>query len=374
MTTRIRVGGGEPAETPGGGRYDVVVGRGVHEEVPTLLDGAQRVLVLHSAAVAPITTAVVESLRGNGFDVHSHELPDAEGAKTAEVLTQCWALLGQASFTRTDAVVAVGGGAVTDAAGFVAATWLRGVRVVHVPTTLLAMVDAAIGGKTGINTAEGKNLVGAFHPPAGVLVEIDALTTLPRSDLVAGMAEVVKAGFIADPVILDLVQADPAAALDVAGPVLPELVERAISVKARVVTEDFRESGLREILNYGHTLAHAIEQVEGYTWRHGDAVAVGMVFAAELGRLAGRTPEPLAARHGEVISALGLPIAYPAAADDEHWRSLLTAMGRDKKTRGATLRFVVLDELARPGRLVGPDAALLVRARGAVLGPTTAGQ
>lgn len=366
-TRRIRVGGPDPGPPTGGSRYDVVIGRGVHDGVADVLGGAQRVLVLSAAAVADLTTAVARSLRGHGFDVYTRELPDAEAAKTATVLTECWAALGRASFTRTDAVVGVGGGAVTDLAGFVAATWLRGVRVVHVPTTLLGMVDAAVGGKTGINTAEGKNLVGAFHPPAGVFCDLDVLAGLPRRDLAAGMAEVVKAGFIDDPVILDLVQADPRRALDPSGPVLAELVERAVAMKARVVTEDLKESSLREILNYGHTFGHAVEQVEGYTWRHGEAVAVGMMFAAELGRLAGRTPEPVAARHGEVIAALGLPTAYPEAADDQRWQALLTAMGRDKKSRGSTLRFVVLDDLARPGRLVGPDPDLLAAARSAVL-------
>ncbi len=367
--TRIRVGGGEVGEAAGNGRYDVLVGRAVHAELPSLLDGARRVLVLHSAAVTRLTEALVDRLRADAVEVHIHELPDAEAGKTSEVLTECWSLLGRASFTRTDAVVAVGGGAVTDLAGFVAATWLRGVRVVHVPTTLLAMVDAAVGGKTGINTAEGKNLVGAFHPPAGVLCDLEVLATLPRADLVAGMAEVIKAGFIDDPRILELIEADPAAALEVTGPVLAELVERAIAMKARVVTEDLRESSLREILNYGHTFGHAVEQVEGYTWRHGDAVAVGMMFAAELGRLAGRTPQPVAARHGQVLRALGLPTSYPAAADDARWRALLTAMGRDKKSRGSTLRFVVLDDLARPGRLVAPGEDLLAGARSLIAAP-----
>ena len=183
------------------------------------------------------------------------------------------------------------------------------------------------------------------------------------------MAEVVKAGFIADPVILDLVEADPEAALDPAGPVLPELIERAIAVKAEVVAEDQRESALREILNYGHTLAHAIEQRRALP-AGGTAPrsSVGMVFAAELGRLAGRTPERVAVRHAEVIGSLGLPMSYPAAGDADRWQGLLTAMGRDKKTRGDTLRFVVLDDLARPGRLVGPDPALLEQARACLIG------
>jgi len=366
--TRIRVGAGAAGDPAGDGAYDVVVGHDLVDRLPGLLPGAQRVLVLRAAAVGELAAVISQTLRETGFEVREHELPDAEAAKTVEVLDQCWGVLGRASFTRTDAVLAVGGGAVTDLAGFVAATWLRGVRVIQVPTTLLAMVDAAVGGKTGINTAEGKNLVGAFHPPAGVLCDLPVLRTLPHPDLVAGLAEVVKAGFIADPRILELIEADPGAALDPVGDVLRELVERAVAVKARVVTEDLRESSLREILNYGHTLAHAIEQVEGYTWRHGDAVAIGMLYAAELGRLAGRTPAPLVARHRSVIEAVGLPRRYAPAADPERWQDLMRAMGRDKKTRGSTLRFVVLDELARPSRLVGPDPELLAAARSAICG------
>src|SRR5690606_34917492 len=198
----------------------------------------------------------------------------------------CWQVMGQADFTRSDAIVAVGGGATTDLAGFVAATWLRGITVVHVPTTLLAMVDAAVGGKTGINTAEGKNLVGAFHPPAGVLCDLAALESLDRWDLVAGLAEVIKTGFIADERILELVAEHADGLREWAGAdateetwaVLTELIERSVRVKARVVSEDLTEQGLREILNYGHTLGHAIELVERYQLRHGAAVAVGMVF------------------------------------------------------------------------------------------------
>jgi 3-dehydroquinate synthase len=251
--------------------------------------------------------------------------------------------------------VAVGGGSVTDLAGFVAATWLRGVAVVHVPTTLLGMVDAAVGGKTGINTAQGKNLVGAFHEPSGVLCDLDVLETLPRADLVAGLAEVVKCGFIADPAILDLVEGAPAAAASPGSPVLRELVERSVRVKAGVVSADLREAGLREILNYGHTLGHAIEKLEAYGWRHGHAVSVGLAYAAALGRLSGRLDAATADRHSEVLRLLGLPVTYRGDA----WPRLHEAMRVDKKTRGATLRFVVLDGLARPGILSGPDEALL---------------
>jgi 3-dehydroquinate synthase len=254
--------------------------------------------------------------------------------------------------------VSLGGGAATDVAGFAAATWLRGVDIVHVPTTLLAMVDAAVGGKTGINTDAGKNLVGAFHQPLAVLVDLATLETLPRNEIVAGMAEIVKAGFIADPVILDLIEADPEAALDPAGTVLPELIRRAVAVKAEVVAADEKESALREILNYGHTLAHAIERRERYRWRHGAAVSVGLVFAAELGRLAGRLDDATADRHRSILTSLGLPVSYDADALPH----LLEYMAGDKKTRAGVLRFVVLDGLAKPGRLEGPDPALVAAA------------
>ncbi len=357
--TVIRVGGGSPGEPAGAGRYDVLVGRGLADllarTVTEQLDGATRVLVVHQEALGDRAGRLLDVLAAAGLAGHLVQVPDGEDAKTVATLAQCWQLLGLAGFTRTDAVVGLGGGAVTDLAGFVAASWLRGVRVVQVPTTLLAMVDAAVGGKTGINTAEGKNLVGAFHPPHAVLCDLDTLLTLPRADLVAGMAEVVKCGFIADPVILDLVSAGPTAATDPAGPVLRELVERAVAVKADVVTRDLRESSLREILNYGHTFAHAVEQVEGFRWRHGEAVSVGLVYAAELGHLAGRTPGPLVERHRAVLASLGLPLGYRG----DRWPELLRAIRRDKKNRGDQLRFVVLDGLARPGRLEGPDPALL---------------
>ncbi len=351
----LRVGGERP--------YDVVVGHHLLGTIPGLLgEGVRRVLVVHPAALATSADAVLDDLRAHGYEAFGAEVPDAEDAKTAEVAAFCWGVLGQAGFTRSDAVVGVGGGATTDLAGFVAATWLRGVRVVQVPTTLLAMVDAAVGGKTGINTAEGKNLVGAFHSPAGVVCDLAALESLEKFDFVAGLAEVVKAGFVDDPVILDLVEGnvpvltDPVAASS--SDVLLELVVRAVAWKARVVAEDLREAGPREFLNYGHTFAHAVEQVERYRWRHGAAVSVGMVYAAELARLAGRLADDVVERHRSVLGSLGLPLTYRG----DRWEQLLAAMQRDKKTRGDLLRFVVLDGLARPARLEGPDPSLLAAA------------
>jgi 3-dehydroquinate synthase len=344
--------------------YPVLVGRGVREELASLVSGlgAGVALIVHQRALADVAEQVRADLGVAGVDARRVEVPDAEEGKTLLVAGYCWEVCGEIGLTRGDVIVSLGGGAATDLAGFVAATWMRGVRVVHVPTTLLAMVDAAVGGKTGINTGAGKNLVGAFHEPSAVLADLAVLDTLPLSELVAGSAEIVKAGFIADPVILDLVEAGPAAALDPAGTVLPELVRRSIQVKADVVAADLRESHLREILNYGHTLGHAIERREEYKWRHGAAVSVGLVFAAELARLAGRLDDATADRHRAVLAALGLPVTYAADALPE----LLEGMRGDKKTRAGTLRFVVLDGLARPGRLEGPDPELLERAYAAV--------
>lgn len=349
MTTRIRVGTAHP--------YDVVVGEGLLGELPTLVANAQRVAVVHPGSLRVTAEAIVEDLRSNGFEAHSVEVPEGEQAKDLKVAAYLWDVLGQAGFTRTDAVVSVGGGATTDLAGFVAATWLRGVDVVHVPTTLLGMVDAAVGGKTGINTSAGKNLVGAFHEPKGVLCDLTALQTLPKHDYVSGLAEVVKVGFTHDPRILELIEQDPTAATTPEGPHTQELVERAIAVKARVVADDLTEQGGRETLNYGHTLGHAIEKVEDYRWRHGAAVSVGLVFVAELGRLAGRLDDGTAARHGDVLRSLGLPTSY-----DGDWERLQAAMRIDKKSRGDRLRFVVLDALAKPRILDDPDPTLLVAA------------
>ncbi len=360
-TTRVEV----RAERP----YPVLVGRAILDELPGLLPaGTEQVAVIHPPTLAPLVGEVTRRLADAGLAVLPVAVPDAEAAKTANVAASCWAELGRAGFTRSDAVVAVGGGATTDLGGFVAATWLRGVALVNVPTTVLGMVDAAVGGKTGINTAEGKNLVGSFHEPAGVLCDLAVLATLPLADRRAGLAEVVKCGLIADPVILDLVERDPEDAADPASARLRELVERAVRVKAEVVSADLREatsSGSRvgrELLNYGHTLGHAIERREAYRWRHGEAVSVGLVYAAELARRAGRLDDTTADRHRAVLSRLGLPTAYAPDAFDE----LLATMALDKKARGATLRFVILTGLARAEILSGPPEPLLREAYAAL--------
>jgi 3-dehydroquinate synthase len=338
--------------------YPVIIGTGLLAELGRILDGRHKVAILHQPVLAQTAEAIRNHLSDKGIDAHRVEIPDAEGGKELPVVGFIWEVLGRIGVGRKDAIVSLGGGAATDVAGFAAATWLRGVDIVHVPTTLLGMVDAAVGGKTGINTDAGKNLVGAFHQPAAVLIDLATLETLPRNEIVAGMAEIVKAGFIADPVILDLIEADPQAALDPTGGALPELIRRAVAVKAEVVAADEKESQLREILNYGHTLAHAIERRERYQWRHGAAVSVGLVFAAELGRLAGRLDDDTADRHRSILTSLGLPVTYDADALPQ----LLEYMAGDKKTRAGVLRFVVLDGLAKPGRLEGPDPSLLAAA------------
>jgi 3-dehydroquinate synthase len=349
-STRIQVTGDRP--------YEVVIGTGLLGELPGLLTGAQRVAVIHPPTLLATAEAVREDLSRDGRQAHLIAIPDGEDAKTLAVAGSCFDVLGQLGFTRSDAIVGLGGGATTDLAGWVAASWLRGVRIVQVPTTLAGMVDAAIGGKTGVNTEHGKNLVGAFHPPAGVLCDLATLSTLSANDYVAGLAEVVKCGFIADPAILELIEADPQRVTAPGNDHERELIERSVAVKARVVSADLTEQGLREVLNYGHTLAHAIEKAERYSWRHGAAVSVGLVYAAELSRALGRLDDATADRHRAVLSALRLPVTYRAGA----FGQLLETMRIDKKARGNRLRFVLLDGLARPVTVEDPDPAVVAAA------------
>lgn len=348
-------------EVNSGSPYPVIIGNGLFEQVLEHLPAdAARVAVIHPRALRTTGEQLRADLAQN-YQAISIEIPDAEDAKSVEVLNYCWKVLGESGFTRSDCIVGVGGGATTDLAGFVAATWLRGVTIVQVPTTLLAMVDAAVGGKTGINTAAGKNLVGAFHEPRAVICDLDTLTELPRAEMISGLAEVIKCGFIADPAILELVARDPAAMLDPASAALRESIERSVQVKADVVSSDLRESmGVtlgREILNYGHTMGHAIERNERYRWRHGPAISVGMVYVAELARLAGRLSDDVVDLHRETLSSVGLPVSYEGA-----FGPLLEAMKMDKKTRGDTLRFVILSDVAHPEMLIGPDPALVAAA------------
>ncbi len=364
------------ADTP----YDVVIGHDITSRVVDMIRAdSARVALIHAPVMTELANTLGRHVAASGREVVLIAVPDAEAAKTAIVAADCWAALGKANFTRSDVVVGVGGGATTDLAGFVAATWLRGVDHIEIPTTMLGMVDAAVGGKTGINTGEGKNLVGSFHPPVGVVCDLERLLTLPVADYVAGLAEVVKCGFIADDVILGLIEANPADVCLAGNGAEAELVQRAVQVKADVVGHDLREattasaasvspiSGLpqvtgREMLNYGHTFAHAIELAEHYRWRHGDAVSVGMVFAAEVSARSGIADSVLVQRHRDVLGSLGLPIIYA----DAEWSVLREAIGRDKKARGATVRFIGLDAVASPVLLSGVAEEILVDAYAAV--------
>ena len=342
--------------------YPVYVGRGLVNSVAKQLGTeVRKVLIVHTSTLGARAVALRESLLGS-YEVMIAEVPDAEPAKRVEVAAFCWQVMGQADFSRTDAVIGLGGGAVTDLAGFVAATWLRGVKLVQIPTSVLGMVDAAVGGKNGINTAEGKNLVGTFWAPNAVICDLDLLEQLPRNEVLAGFAEIVKAGFIQVPEILDIIEADVDVATNPTTPEFRRLIELSIEMKARIVGQDFKESGLREILNYGHTLGHAVEHAERYGWRHGAAVAVGMMFAAELAGLSGRLSVEAVDRHRRILESLTLPTTYPVG----RWPTLLATMQRDKKTRSGMLRFVVLDDIGKPTIMEGPDASLLFSAYQAI--------
>lgn len=346
----------------GGRDYIVTIGRNLltraEEEVSARLgSNVSKVLIVHPPTLGARAAELREKLVSE-YEVLLAEVPDGESAKRVEVASFCWQIMGQADFTRSDAVIGFGGGAITDLAGFVAATWLRGVRLIQIPTTVLGMVDAAVGGKTGINTAEGKNLVGAFYAPHSVVCDVDVLSDLPRNELLAGFAEIVKYGFIAEPIILDILEQDINVATDPMTNEFRRLIELSIGIKARVVSGDFDEQGEREILNYGHTLGHAIEHAERYTWRHGAAISIGMVFAAELSRITENLSDEVVERHRRILSSLTLPTEYKSDA----WEQLLTTMKRDKKARGSMLRFVVLTDEAKPKILNVPDTSILYTA------------
>ena len=360
---RVSVAGERP--------YDVLIGHGILAELPRIVQetpgaGGGGVTIIHAKALADRARAAEAALTNEGLRVLSIEVPNGEAAKKARVLEYLWDRLGSFRLGRDGLVVGLGGGATTDLAGLAAATWLRGVPVVQVPTTLLAMVDAAVGGKTGIDTPAGKNLVGAFHPPAAVIADLETLSTLPAAELRAGLGEVIKCGLIADSAILDRVLADPADCLTWDSPVLADLVARSVAVKAAVVGEDLTESGLREVLNYGHTYAHAIEKVTGYSWRHGEAVAVGCVFAAEIAHRNGNLSRDALALHRQSLEAVGLPTRFPEG--EERWEELKEAMMSDKKVRSGRLRLVLLDDIARPVRVQAPAESVLLSAHEAVTG------
>jgi len=334
--------------------YTVAIDVNWQEVLGPFLSNRGQVAVIVSEAMRdrvvdfPITDA----------DVHYFTIPDSEAGKSFATYQKVLDWLGAAGFTRNDLVVAVGGGAVTDLSGFVASTWLRGIDWVAVPTTLAAMVDAAIGGKTGINSEYGKNLIGSFYSPVSVLVDLSWLTTLSDRDFAAGLAEVLKCGFISDAEIVELLQDIKLA--DVRGnqALTLDLITRSIAVKARVVSGDFKESFDREILNYGHTLGHAIELHSKYQLRHGECVSIGLVFAANLANQCGHLSEQVTELHCTILSNLGLPTSY----ERRHWPELRANMTIDKKSRSGTLRFVAISEVGKTLRIEAPNESDLLAA------------
>lgn len=293
----------------------------------------------------------IPQLAGIDAQIHIFAVPDSEAGKSFSTYQKVLDWLGAAGFTRNDLIVAIGGGAVTDLSGFVASSWLRGIDWIAVPTTLAAMVDAAVGGKTGINSEYGKNLIGAFYSPSSVLVDLNWLETLSDRDFAAGLAEVIKCGFIVDLQIIRLLASRSLTDVRKDRNLTLELIERAVSVKAKVVSGDFRESFDREILNYGHTLGHAIELQSKFSLRHGECVAIGLVFAAYLAVQSGVLADEVAQLHKEILSNLGLPITY----NRELWPELRSNMSIDKKSRSGTLRFVAISEIGKTLRLEAPS-------------------
>ena len=329
--------------------YPIVVGAGLVDrlghEVPLPLRAARALVVTQAPIVAlGIVERVEAALTAVGLEVTRALVPDGEAAKDVAVLADVWDRATAVPLARDDLIVALGGGTVGDLAGFAAATYHRGIAVLQVPTTLLAQVDAAIGGKTGINLAAGKNLVGAFHQPVAVACDTALLATLPARVRAEGLAEVVKAGLALDRLLLERLEHDPTAALDGDADALAPLVLRAAVAKAEVVSADEREGGRRMHLNLGHTVGHALETALGHgALLHGEAVAIGTVAELRLGVELGVTPPELAERGEALFERLGLPTRLPAVDR----AALLDAMRRDKKVRDG-VRFVLLEGVERP--------------------------
>ena len=320
--------------------YDVQVGAGVRDRLSAVIPtGARRAAV--------ITQPGIGWSVDSGLDQTVLEVPDGEEAKCLAEIERLCRAMSSAGFTRSDVIVAVGGGVVTDIAGFVAAVYHRGMRYVSVPTTLLAQVDAAIGGKTGVNLPEGKNLVGAFWQPHAVLCDTEVLATLPSAEMRSGQGELAKYHFLTGD--------------DLDGLDLAERIAAAVRIKSDVVAADEREGGRRAILNYGHTLAHAVETAGRYDLRHGEAVAVGLIYAAEVAARMGRIDTDRVAEHRRVVTGYGLPSRLPAMLDDDE---LLALFGRDKKAvDGLTL---ILDSAAGVEPVKGVPEPVLREALAAI--------
>lgn len=331
------------------------------------LDGRRVFLISDEHVAEHHGQTIARALDAAGIPGASYVIPAGEASKTTRMANELYAWLANEKAERRDVILALGGGVVGDLAGYVAATYLRGMAVVQVPTTTLAMNDASIGGKVAVDLPAGKNLVGAFHQPAAVVGDIDTLRTLPRRSFVEGFAEVIKHGLILDPTLLTLLE-QHAGGLSSGSPdwdLVATVIARSARVKALVVSSDPKEQGLRAILNYGHTTGHAIEQVTGYQdYLHGEAVAVGMMAAARIGRELGLHDEDLVHRQSDLLRAFGLPVSAPGL----NVTAIIDAMQRDKKVVSGQLRFVLLQEAGRavvrsdvPAEVVQRAVASVVR-------------
>jgi 3-dehydroquinate synthase len=335
-------------------QYQVRIGADFRDEIKDVAKGRERIAFIFSEKMKD----QLKNLEVGDAEPFYFAVPDSEIAKSTKTLLQLWDWLGAAGFTRSDLVVGVGGGAITDLSGFAAASWLRGIDWVAIPTTVAGMVDAAVGGKTGINSEYGKNLIGAFHSPQRVIVDLQWLETLSDRDFSAGLAEVVKCGFIRDAKILDILKGKSLAEIREDKSLTTELIERSIRVKGDVVSGDYKESFDREILNYGHTFGHAVELDSKYSLRHGECVSIGMIYVAELAYSLDLISESTLLLHRELLESLDLPTTYSGTS----WSALLANMKLDKKSRGNTLRFVLLGEIGQTQRVEGPDEGALIAA------------
>lgn len=335
-------------------QYQVRIGAHFRDEIKDVATGRERIAFIFSEKMKD----QLKNLEVGEAEPFYFAVPDSEVAKSTKTLLQLWDWLGAAGFTRSDLIVGIGGGAITDLSGFAAASWLRGIDWVAIPTTVAGMVDAAVGGKTGINSEYGKNLIGAFHSPQRVIVDLQWLETLSDRDFSAGLAEVVKCGFIRDTKILDVLKGKSLAEIRADKSLTTELIERSIRVKGDVVSGDYKENFDREILNYGHTFGHAVELDSKYSLRHGECVSIGMIYVAELAYSLDLISESTLLLHRELLESLHLPTTYSASS----WSALLANMKLDKKSRGNTLRFVLLGEIGQTQRVEGPDEGALIAA------------
>lgn len=334
--------------------YDVLIGCDWKVELSSRASGHTRCAIVTTESLKE----VIGNLEAGDCEFVYCIIPDGEEGKSPDVLLKLWNWFAASGLTRTDLVVGIGGGAITDIAGFAAATYLRGIDWIAIPTSVAGSVDAAIGGKTGANLDYGKNLVGSFHSPRLVLVDHSWFATLSDRDFAAGLAEVIKCGFIRDGQILTLIRNRDLQSIRENDALVLELIRRAVQVKADVVSGDFKESFDREILNYGHTFGHAVEKHAKYSLRHGECVAIGMAFMAHLQSELGLITDEVRDLHLTILTGINLPITYLAG----DWPELRALMSMDKKSRGNTLRFVTITEIGKTDRIVDVAQADLVSA------------